>query len=362
MEEVEKAGEESHVNRRRLLKYLAAPAVIEAANKCSTLIAASEPATGPATERTPPVAEYERLRFGCSFHFSTNTFTGDDYDVGDKPATVYNPTRLDVRQWIRVAHELGARYAVLTAKHMSGFCLWDSKGYDYDVAASGNKTDVVAAFVEACGEYGLRPGFYYCILDPHNEGKFDWDAPISQKYFDLIKHHVTELHSPYPNTFYQLFDITWKLTKEQRWELYRLVKTHSPNCVIVDNQGFKQSRVNQGRTCEPASWPSDVINGEDTLPPLEGHDPRIRFEGRPYYLPFESWIPTGPLYPPMPWMHTWFWHPGYQTQSAEVLAHTYRDCMSGNANLLLNLAPDNTGRLPDEAVAAMHRLAELIRS
>ena len=48
-----------------------------------------------------------------------------------------------VRQWIQVAHDLGARYAVLTAKHMSGFCLWDSKGYDYDVAASGNKTDVV---------------------------------------------------------------------------------------------------------------------------------------------------------------------------------------------------------------------------
>ena len=111
------------------------------------------------------------------------------------------PTHLDVRQWIRVAHDLGAKYAVLTAKYMSGFCLWDSKGYDYDVAASGNKTDVVAAFVAACKEYGLQAGFYYCILDPHNEGKFDWNSLISDKYFDLIKHHITELHSTYPNTF-----------------------------------------------------------------------------------------------------------------------------------------------------------------
>ena len=47
---------------------------------------------------------------------------------------------------------------------------------------------------------------------------------------------VTELHTMYPNTFYQLFDITWKLTPEQRWELYRLVKAHSPDCIIVDNQ------------------------------------------------------------------------------------------------------------------------------
>jgi alpha-L-fucosidase len=68
---------------------------------------------------------------------------------------------------------------------MSGFCLWDSKGYDYDVAASGNKTDVVAEFVAACKEYAIRPGFYYCILDPHNEGKFDWNSRIPDKYFDL---------------------------------------------------------------------------------------------------------------------------------------------------------------------------------
>ena len=343
------------MHRRSLLKQMASLAA-------RPLMAAAESPVGPATERTPALAEYEKLRFGVSFHFSTPTFTGDDYDVGAKPASVYNPAHLDVRQWIRVAHELGANYAVLTAKYMSGFCLWDSKGYDYDVAASGNKTDVVAAFVAACKEFGLRPGFYYCILDPHNEGKFDWNSLIPDKYFDLIKQHITELHTQYPNTFYQLFDITWKLTGPQRWELFRLVKKYSPNCIIVDNQGFRQSRSNQGRLCEAASWPTDVINGEDTLPPLDGHDPHVTVEGKKYYMPFETWLPTGPLYPPMPWMHTWFWHPWYKTQRADIIAHVYRDCMNCNANLLLNLAPDNTGRLPDEAVATMHQVAEKIHS
>jgi alpha-L-fucosidase len=188
------AGEE-HMNRRRLLKYLAAAGAMGAAtNGLTRPLFAAAPPVGPATERTPALAEYERLRFGCSFHFNIPTFTGDDYDVGKAPATTYNPTHLDVRQWIGVAHDLGAKYAVLTAKYMSGFCLWDSKGYDYDVAASGNKTDVVAAFVDACHEYGLRPGFYYCILDPHNEGKFDWNSMVSDKYFDLIQQHITELH------------------------------------------------------------------------------------------------------------------------------------------------------------------------
>lgn len=330
-------------------------------NSLSRPLFAAQSPVEPAQELTPALETYQKLRFGCSFHFSIPTFTGDDYDIGAVPATTYNPTHLDVRQWIKVAHDLGAKYAVLTAKYMSGFCLWDSKGYDYDVAASSNKTDVVDAFVLACEEFGMRAGFYYCILDPHNEGKFDWDSMIPDRYFEIIKHHITELHTRYPNTFYQLFDITWKLTSQQRWDLYRLVKKYSPDCIVVENQGFKQSRVNQGRMPEATSWPCDVINGEDTLPPLEGHDPHIRYEGKDYYLPFETWLPTGPIYPPMPTMHTWFWHSWYKPQSAEVIAEAYRECMKGTGNLLLNLAPDNTGRLPKDQVDTFRRVAELIR-
>ena len=315
----------------------------------------------PATKRSSALAEFERLRFGVSYHFSMNAFTGNDYETGGVPASTYNPTHLDLRQWLQVAHDLGARYAVLTAKHMSGFCLWDSKGYDYDVAASGNKTDVVEAFVEACRYFGIRPGFYYCILDPHNEGKFDWDSPVPDKYYELIKQHLTELYSNYPNTFYQLLDITWKLSSAQRWELYRLIKRFSPNSIVVMNQAYYQSRKNLGRICEPASWPTDVINGEDTLPPPEGHHPHIQVGDKTYYMPMEAWMPIGPPYAPMPPMHSWFWRPGFVTQSAETIAGMYRDCMKRNSNLLLNLSPDTTGRLPEQTVHTMREVAKLIR-
>ena len=352
------------MNRRRALQLLSTPPAGALLDRLR-ITGAAEQLVSPASEPTPALLEYQKLRFGCSFHFGMPNFTGDDYDVGRVPAATYNPTHLDVRQWIRVARDLGARYAILVAKYMSGFCLWPARDYDYTVANSGNKTDVVRAFVDACHEFGLKPGFYYCILDPRNEGtfeKFSWDSLISDRYFGLIKRQVAELHTIYTNTFYQLFDIPWKLTPEQRWELYRLVKSHNPDCIVVNNQGFKQSRVNQGRICEAASWPCDVINGEDTLPPLEGHDPHVIHEKKQYYLPFETWLPTGPIYPPMPWMHTWFWHPWYKTQNAEVIAESYQLCMSANANLLLNLTPDNTGRIPDEQVAIMHRVSEIIHA
>src|SRR5689334_21669442 len=189
------------MNRREMLKGTAVAATTALAAPLASSFAAATKVE-PATRRIRVLKKYEDLQFGVSYHFSMNTFTGNDYETGSVPASTYNPTHLDVRQWIRVARDLGARYAVLTAKHMSGFCLWDSKNYDYDVAAGGNKTDVVAAFVAACHEFGLRPGFYYCILDPHNEGKFDWNAPIGDKYYALIKQQLTELHSRHRNTFY----------------------------------------------------------------------------------------------------------------------------------------------------------------
>jgi alpha-L-fucosidase len=172
------------MNRRDVLKCMAIPAAGAVLKAVAPSLLAAEPALGPATEMTPALAAYQKLRFGCCYHFSIDTFVNNgEQAVGAAPVTMYDPTHLDVRQWIRVAKELGARYAVITAKFWSGFCLWDSKGYDYDVAATRNQTDVVAAFVAACREYGLRPGFYYCIMDPRNEGRFDWDSQISDKYF-----------------------------------------------------------------------------------------------------------------------------------------------------------------------------------
>ena len=117
---------------------------------------------GPARHPTPALRKFEQLQFGVSFHFSMNTFTGNDYETGSVPASTYNPTNLDVRQWIAAARDLGARYAVLTAKHMSGFCLWDSANYDYDVAASPNQNGCGSSL--CCGLPRLRSGAGILLL------------------------------------------------------------------------------------------------------------------------------------------------------------------------------------------------------
>ena len=101
---------------------------------------------------------WESLGYGMFIHFGMSTFVGQELPDGTQPSAVYAPTNLDVDQWISVARDAGMKYAVLTAKHVSGHCLWPSANTDYHVGTSGNKTDVVDAFIKACETRGLMAG------------------------------------------------------------------------------------------------------------------------------------------------------------------------------------------------------------
>ena len=146
------------------------------------------------------------------------------------------------------------KYAVLTAKHFAGFCLWPSDVNDYNVKSGGNKTDVVGEFMKACKEEGIEPGLYYSIVDEHNEGKVDWVSPVGDAYFQLIQQHITELHTRYPGIANQWFPWTNKLSPQQRQELYALVKKLSPNCVVTVYGSFDPNIAQ----VPPDSFPADV--------------------------------------------------------------------------------------------------------
>ena len=99
----------------------------------------------PAREKSR-VSDWEGMKYGMFIHFNMNTYAGAEYDNGKMAAESFNPSNLDVDQWISTARDAGMKYAVLTAKHTGGFCLWDSKAiwkgkeYDYDIASSPFKT------------------------------------------------------------------------------------------------------------------------------------------------------------------------------------------------------------------------------
>jgi alpha-L-fucosidase len=291
------------------------------------------------------IRKWEQLKYGMFIHFNMNTFAGAEYDDGQMPAGRFNPSHPDVDQWIRTARDAGMKYAVLTAKHTGGFCLWDSKvtwkgkEYDYDVASSGYRQDIVAQFMESCSKYGIKPGLYYCLRDDHNQ-------PVSteDEYFRLTRGHITELVVRYKGLVELWIDIPSRLTPDQRNELYSIVKKYQPECLVTCNNGFTD-----GSSLE--NFPADITNGERTLPPLEGHDPVSQINGTEYYIPMEVCQTIN---------QNWFWIPGDVTKSERTLYYWYSETIKRGASFLLDVPPDLSGQIPRNLVDRLMELKEVI--
>lgn len=80
----------------------------------------------------------------------------------------FNPVDFDPKAWARLAKDAGMRYAVLTAKHHDGFCLFDSALTDFKSTNTPCGRDLVREFLDAFREAGLKVGLYYSLLDWHH--------------------------------------------------------------------------------------------------------------------------------------------------------------------------------------------------
>jgi len=291
------------------------------------------------------VAAWESMKYGMFIHYNMNTYAKAEYDTGKMPAEAFNPDNPDADQWIRTARDAGMKYAVLTAKHTGGFCLWDSKvifkgrEYDYDIASSGYKKDIVALFMESCRKYKVKPALYYCLWDDHNQ-------PVStpEEYFQLTKGHITELVSNYRGLAEIWIDIPGVLKPAQRAELYAIAKTAQPDCLVTCNNGFTDGS-------SLANFPADITNGERTLPPVSGHNPIREVNGKKYYIPMEVCQTIN---------QNWFWMAGDVTKSVRTLYHWYHETTSRGANLLLDVPPDLTGQIPQNLVDRLMELKKVI--
>ncbi len=251
-------------------------------------------------------ADATELKYGLYIHFGMPTFANPG-EQGAIPAERFAPTALDVKSWAREAKDAGMTFAVLTAKHESGFCLWDSADYDYDIAHSPVKTDLIANFVAACNAEGIAPGVHYSIPDAYNESSAIHKGPVPPPYFAVIKKHVTELHAKYPGIRVQVFDDdASRLSKTQWDELVGIVRRLNPQCVVLDHK------------YEPREMSATVIPGN------------------------------------------WMWRAGAKLNSAGQLIQRYNQSKMAGCSFMLNVAPDRTGRIPDDQIAVLMEMKNLI--
>lgn len=305
--------------------------------------------------------QWEDLGFGMFLHFGMSTFTGQELSDGKAPLSEYNPTRLDVDQWIAVGRDTGMRYAMLTAKHVAGHCLWPTALTDYNVANSPVKTDVVGAYVAACRRHGVLPGLYYCTWDNHNRfGSMTetdvtalpadqqvqpwWaQAFTTRAYQDFMWGQLEELLTRYGRIAELWIDCPGLLPRGFRNDLYRQIAQWQPDMPVAMNGGGAQPQFPVAY-----SWPTDIATLERTFPNSRlRYMPRRRIEGRTYYLPGESCDTIG---------RNWFYQENDPPRGDAELFGMYAVTRARGANFLLDVPPDRTGRLPEEHVAALRRL------
>ncbi|MCG3147202.1 MAG: hypothetical protein PCFJNLEI_00640 [Verrucomicrobiae bacterium] len=294
---------------------------------------------------------WEALGYGMFIHFGISTFDGYELSKGAKPSTLYAPDKLDVDQWISVARDAGMKYAVLTTKHVAGHCLWPTRCNDYHVGTSGNKTDVVAAFVTACAKRGVMPGFYYCSWDNHNRfgsltpSYTNWgEAYTTEEYREFQWRQLEELLTQYGVIGEVWIDIPGVLPRDYRNKLYAQIARWQPDAVIMMNHG-----IGDGSQFNVAyAWPTDLIAIERFLPNSHTkHQPWREIEGKKFYLPGEVCEPIG---------KEWFYVESDQPRSDAELLGMYLVARSRGANLLLDVGPDRHGLIPKRYRDALLRL------
>lgn len=188
--------------------------------------------------------DFVNTRYQAYFHFNMCTFKNvneskhSGRSSGKEPVEWWNPSGVDCEQWAQVCIDSRMAGGWLTTKHHGGFCLWDSKHTDYDVASSPVKKDVVAAFVKAFRDRGLKVGLYYSILDYHHGIE---NGTVDEEKIEFLKAQLTELLTNYGPIDYMNFDgwATWPTTPDfddvAYAELWRTVKAIQPNCLIVNH-------------------------------------------------------------------------------------------------------------------------------
>ena len=319
----------------------------------------------PATHRTTSIASWENLRFGAFVHFNDNTFMEKELSQNTNPKN-FNPTRIDFDGMMATFQKAGVKYAVLTTRHTSGFCLWDSRVTTFDVAASLYPNDVVKLFVEACRKYDIKPCLYYCLWGGNDWNPANWNPIIKEELKsttpkEVIKAQLTELAENYGDIYEFWLDMQcWADPSLTAQESYNLLKRINPKIFVHFNQ-----QVQDGNTIR--YFPTDMMNGEERIPPVAGHNAKRTINGSTYYLPFEYEITSQQcdqrsLGNGLMKGSVWFTYSDSRFYPVDSL-YTYikKSFDRGGSNILLSTAPDKTGSYRKADAESLIKLGKLIR-
>ena len=303
--------------------------------------------------------QWHKMEQYAFVHFTINTFTDKEWGYGDESPEWFAPTDFDADALVRIVKDAGLKGLILTAKHHDGFCLWPSRYTEHSVKNSpykGGKGDIVGEVAEACRRHGIKFGIY---LSPWDRNHADYGT---EEYLIYYRNQLRELLTAYGPVFEMWFDGAnggdgyYGGKNETRrvesgylyydWpEVVDIIRELSPETVVwssslPDARWCSNERGVIDEHCWAMASPEDMYpDGRDSLAVL-----RHGQEDGSRWAPAEADVSIRP---------GWFYHAEEQPKSAEQLFDIYLTSVGRGGTLLLNLAPDRRGRIPEEDIEAL---------
>jgi alpha-L-fucosidase len=289
----------------------------------------------------PQQIAWQDLEIGVLIHFGTNTFLDREWGDGTADPKIFNPTDVNPGQWMQAAKSAGARYAILVAKHHDGFCLWPSEQTDYSVKSSpwkNGKGDLVRETADAARKHGFKFGLYLSPWDRHDP-RYP-DAVAYDKYYLA---QLDELATNYGDL--AEFWLDGAGSTGRTYDFSRIIqelRTYQPNTLVFADVALFQYA--------DLRW----VGNEKGIVDYENWN-TIDRAGYLHWRPVESDTPLRKEH--------WFWHPNDESslKSVPELIDIYDKTVGRGAQLLIGLAPDRAGRLPNADVVRLQEFGAAIQ-
>ena len=289
----------------------------------------------------PYQVAWQDMEFGVILHFSTNTFLDREWGDGTASPSVFNPVQFDPDQWMKAISDSGAKYVVLVAKHHDGFCLWPTAQTSYSIKSSpwkDGKGDVVGDVARAARKHGLKFGVYLSPWDRH-EPRYK-DSAEYDKYYNA---ELEELAQNYGDLVEFWLDGAGSAGHVYDFKkIIETLRTYQPDTVVFADTGLFEYG--------DARW----VGNEAGIVDYENWNVIDR-HGYRRWRPVEADTPLRNLH--------WFWHPNDEAslKSLDALLDTYDKTVGRGAQLMLGVAPDNRGLLPDSDVKRLEEFGAALR-
>jgi alpha-L-fucosidase len=301
---------------------------------------------------TPEQTAWQDLEIGMFVHFAPNTWQDREYDDLSTPLSAINPAQLDTDQWVECALGLGAKYVVFVAKHVGGFCMWQTETTRYGLRNTpwrNGKGDVMADLSQSCRKRGLKLGMY---LSPRDD-KFGAGTggrcktpELQTAYNALYRRQLTELLTRYGKMVEIWFDGSLVTPVGD------ILKACAPQAMIFQGPFATIRWVGNEDGFAPypvwnAVSKSDAESGVSTA---MHSDPNASV-----WLPIEADVSL--LRP------NWFWSTKNEQHrvTLDQLLEIYYRSVGHGTQLLINIPADRRGLLPDADAARAREFGDEIR-